>query len=181
MVGPPIWKICSSNWILSPNRGENLFKKMKPPPIQAWFEKINLCPGFCWCYWVQSVWPTIRCAQIFTAPHSFQLPRLGLASTPFLSLQCEPGMLNPCLFIDLYMYRYVHIDIDDICILCIYIHIYIYIFNVTCSQFPNSEMQHNNSDRKNLSGTTIIGNHLGALERLQVGGFSPSAMEKYSS
>ena len=26
----PIWKICSSNWIISPSRGEN-FKKMKPP------------------------------------------------------------------------------------------------------------------------------------------------------
>ena len=120
--------------------------------LQVWIEKINLCPSSRWCYFVQSVWPTIRCSQIFTAPHSFQLPRLGLASTPFLSLQCEPGMLNPCLFIDLYMYRYVHIDIDHMCIYILYIYIYICIFKVTGSQFPKSEMQHNNSGLKNLSG-----------------------------
>ena len=66
VVGPPIWKICSSNWIISPNRGEN-FKKMKPPPSQAWFEKINLCPSSRWCYCVQSVWPTIRCSDLHSA------------------------------------------------------------------------------------------------------------------
>ena len=29
----PIWKICSSNWIISPSRGENK-KYLKPPPIE---------------------------------------------------------------------------------------------------------------------------------------------------
>lgn len=57
----------------------------------------------------------------------------------------------------------------------IYVYIYPYkyicIFNVTGSQFPKSEMQHNNSGLKNLSGMIfIIGNHLGGLES---GGIQP--------
>ena len=32
----PIWKLCSSNWIISPSRGENK-KYLKPPPRNLWF------------------------------------------------------------------------------------------------------------------------------------------------
>ena len=32
----PIWKICSSKWIISPSRGENK-KYLKPPPSFSWF------------------------------------------------------------------------------------------------------------------------------------------------
>ncbi len=36
MVEPPIWKICSSNWIISPNRDEHK-KCLKPPPrVDFW-------------------------------------------------------------------------------------------------------------------------------------------------
>ena len=34
VVEPPIWKICSSNWKFSPNRGEN--KKYLKPPARNW-------------------------------------------------------------------------------------------------------------------------------------------------
>ena len=45
----PIWKICSSKWIISPNRGENK-KYLKPPPRQSiqryilcWDRETNIC------------------------------------------------------------------------------------------------------------------------------------------
>ena len=50
----PLWKICSSNWIISPNRGEN--KKCLKPPPRIWLKEIrwNSC--------------TSRWAFLFTLP-----------------------------------------------------------------------------------------------------------------
>ena len=31
-LNQPLWKICSSNWIISPNIGVNVNKSLKPPP-----------------------------------------------------------------------------------------------------------------------------------------------------
>ncbi len=36
-LNQPIWKICSSNWIISPNRDENR-KYLKPPPRKSYCE-----------------------------------------------------------------------------------------------------------------------------------------------
>ena len=45
----PIWKICSSNWIISPGRGEN--KKCLKPPPGWWWEKGKLKPRVPLFHW----------------------------------------------------------------------------------------------------------------------------------
>ena len=50
----PIWKICSSNWIISPNRDENK-KYLKPPPRSLlWFRKLSLISHTCPPYKVRT-------------------------------------------------------------------------------------------------------------------------------
>ena len=46
----PIWKICSSNWIISSNRGENR-KCFKPPPSKSSFRKMTFTPDPKICSW----------------------------------------------------------------------------------------------------------------------------------
>ena len=41
-LNQPIWKICSSNWIISPSRGENTKIYLKPPPSSTTVESCSI-------------------------------------------------------------------------------------------------------------------------------------------
>ncbi len=47
VVEPPTWKICSSNWIISPSRGENK-TCLKPPPSQLLSNCYKLLTSWSW-------------------------------------------------------------------------------------------------------------------------------------
>ena len=56
----PTWKICSSNWIISPGRGENK-KYVKPPPSLCWACSFKTNPRIlCWVNWKKHTQPKMN-------------------------------------------------------------------------------------------------------------------------